>query len=116
MLAKLFGMSSVLQITPDQVKTRLEGKPKPFLLDVRQPEEYRSEHIPGAHLIPLNELSGRIKELPHDREIICVCYSGNRSGRAASQLQSQGFQVVNLKGGMIHWNRVGFPVKSGMGR
>jgi rhodanese-related sulfurtransferase len=121
LLAKLFGSSSVSSIDPAQVQERLsppagQGKGRSFLLDVRQPDEYRAGHIAGATLIPLGELPQRMGDLPKDREIICVCRSGHRSQVAVRQLQSAGFNVVNLKGGMINWSMQRLPVKKGSGK
>ncbi len=113
LLAQLFGSSSVPSIDPGQAQARLGAKPQPYLLDVRQPDEYQAGHIPGASLIPLHELPRRIKDLPKDREIICVCRSGNRSHAATQQLKAAGYNAVNLQGGMINWSRHGLPVKKG---
>lgn len=109
---KLFG-SSVPGISAEDTVARLEQKDKPFLLDVRQPEEFRSEHIQGAKLIPLGDLRKRMNELPKNREIICVCRSGNRSSSAARELAEAGYKVANLNGGMISWMRAGLPIKKG---
>lgn len=110
---QLFGGAKIPQQNPLQVKASISQANKPFLLDVRQPEEYREGHIHGSRLIPLGELSRRMKELPKDREIICVCGSGNRSSSAARQLAAAGYKVVNLRGGMLAWDRAGLPVKKG---
>jgi rhodanese-related sulfurtransferase len=115
LFSRLLG-PSVEQINTDQMKSRLKEKRAPLLLDVRQPEEYFSGHINGAKLIPLSELSQRIAELPRNREIICVCRSGNRSNVAARKLVSAGFNALNLQGGMIAWGRAGNPIKRGFGK
>lgn len=111
-ITKLFGTPAA-RISPVEAQAKLTQKAKPYLLDVRQPEEYRSGHINGAKLIPLGELSWHINELPKDREIICVCRSGNRSMSATRQLSAAGFNVANLNGGMIAWARAGLPIKKG---
>ncbi len=117
LLAKLFGGGTpVPSVDPDQAQARLNTKPQPFLLDVRQPEEYREGHIAGATLIPLGDLPRKLDQLPRDREIICVCRSGNRSHSATRQLQAAGLQAVNLQGGMSAWTRHGLPVKKGASR
>jgi rhodanese-related sulfurtransferase len=54
-----------------------------------------------------------MQELPREREIVCVCRSGNRSSSAARQLSAAGFKAANLRGGMIAWRRAGLPVKKG---
>lgn len=92
---------------------KLRAKPAPLVLDVRQAEEFKTGHIQGATLIPLNELSARLNQLPRDREIICVCASGSRSGTATRQLMGAGYNAVNLRGGMNDWQRAGLPVKRG---
>ncbi len=111
-LHQLFG-SPVPQLDPQSAKTKLDASPQPFLLDVREPDEYQIGHIPGAVLIPLGELQRRIHELPRDREIICVCHSGHRSGAATQHLVSAGYPAVNLAGGMLGWARHGLPIKRG---
>lgn len=112
LLTRLLGKPPAA-LGPEEARAKLNQKDKPFILDVRQPDEFQVSHIPGARLIPLNELPGRIDELPKQREIICVCRSGNRSASAVRQLSAAGLQAVNLSGGMIAWTRAGYPVKKG---
>ncbi len=111
-ISRLFH-SPVTSIGPSEAKQKLDQKPKPFLLDVRQPEEFRSGHIPGAKLIPLGELEQRLNEVPKSQEILCVCHSGNRSRSASIRLIKAGYTVVNLRGGMIAWARAGQKVTKG---
>jgi len=74
------------------------------LLDVRQPKEYESEHLPGAKLIPLPDLGPRIHELNAERPTIVYCAIGGRSRIAAQMLASKGFkEVYNLSGGIKAW-------------
>ena len=76
------------------------------LVDVRHPEEYLDEHIPGSKLIPLPELESRIFELPPDRELVFYCRSGVRSMAAASlALEAEVTQkpIYNLTGGILAW-------------
>jgi rhodanese-related sulfurtransferase/rubrerythrin len=74
------------------------------LIDVRQPSEYRQEHIPGAALIPLGELDWRLYELDRGKPVFIYCTSGVRSQAAASVLVRAGFaEVYNLEGGMDAW-------------
>ncbi len=113
--AKLFGQSSA-DLTAVEAHTRLSEANPPYLLDVREPHEYHDGHIAGAHLLPLGELGKRLQELPVDREILCVCRSGSRSGRAARQLNSAGLTAINLKGGMIGWQQAGLSVRKGKAR
>lgn len=108
----LFGSSSDT-LNPADVKARLDAPQPPFILDVRQPDEFKGGHIAGAKLIPLSELQSRLAELPADREIVCVCRSGSRSGVATSQLNRAGYTALNLRGGMMGWQMAGLPVKKG---
>jgi rhodanese-related sulfurtransferase len=108
----LFG-KPVLTINALELNERLKNGKRPIVIDVRQPDEYRSGHIIGAKLIPLNKLSSRMKELPQSREIVCVCASGNRSGSATRMLVKAGYNAVNMKGGMLSWRRANLPVKKG---
>jgi len=112
-LTQLFG-SPAPSLTAAELQEKLKNGKPPFILDVRQPEEFREAHIGGAKLIPLGELHGRQQELPKDREIVCVCASGSRSSSAARQLAVAGFNVINLKGGMFLWQRTALPVKKGI--
>jgi phage shock protein E len=104
------------QLEPAQVQEKIKHSPRPYLLDVRTPQEYRQEHISGAELIPLDELTSRVNRLPKEREIICICESGSRSIVAAHRLNSMGYKVSNMKGGMNRWTRAGLPTKSGPGK
>jgi glyoxylase-like metal-dependent hydrolase (beta-lactamase superfamily II) len=74
-----------------------------LVLDVREPAEVAEWAIPGAVNVPVGELSVRLSDLPHDREIVVVCASGSRSALAADQLAHQGFRVANLRRGMAAW-------------
>ncbi len=75
------------------------------LLDVRQPAEYRSAHIPGGTLIPLPELPERVTELDPEKPVIVYCASGGRSKVAAQALLYRGFkEVYNLNGGIKAWH------------
>ncbi|MFQ5974179.1 MAG: FAD-dependent oxidoreductase, partial [Alphaproteobacteria bacterium] len=71
-----------------------------LLLDVREPSEFKGEHLPGAVNIPLGELRGRLDELPAGREIWVCCGVGQRAYYATRALRQRGFTVKNLPGGM----------------
>ena len=70
------------EITPVELKTKLDAGETPFILDVREPNEYQINRIAGSTLIPLGELPRRYQELPRDREIIAQCKMGGRSAKA----------------------------------
>ncbi|QRG67747.1 rhodanese-like domain-containing protein [Brevibacillus choshinensis] len=91
-------------ITTEQVESRLSKDPGIQLIDVRNPDEYEVGHIPGAKLIPLPELPARINEIDQSREVIFICRSGNRSGKACEYLTQLGFaNLNNMVGGMLAW-------------
>lgn len=111
-LKSLFG-SDATNLNTQEAKARIDSDEPLLILDVRQPDEFRSGHIDGAKLIPLNELPRRMNELPQNVEILCVCRSGSRSSAATSQLNSAGYKAINLRGGMVGWQMAGLPVKKG---
>lgn len=100
-------------LSAKDAKARIDTDKALFVLDVRQPDEFREGHIAGAKLIPLNELPNRLNELPKDREVLCVCRSGARSSAAAGQLSRAGYTAINMQGGMIAWQQAGLPIKKG---
>lgn len=84
-----------------------------FVLDVREPAEFRDGHIVDAVLIPLGELDKRAAELTaqKDTPVIVVCGSGVRSAQAIRILSKHGFtQLQNLKGGMNAWRKANLPI------
>jgi rhodanese-related sulfurtransferase len=82
-----------------------------FVLDVRQPDEFAEAHVPGAVLIPLNELAARQDELPTDRPLLVVCANGPRSARAVEALRAAGYDATNVVGGTSAWIDADFPVE-----
>ncbi len=114
-LSSLF--STVESIDPEPARELMGPSGGATFLDVRQPKEYERGHIPGAVLIPLKELGGRLQELDRSRPIVVYCASGVRSSAAARILKGAGFEkVYNLKGGMKAWegHRASGPVEFGM--
>ncbi|PTL84907.1 rhodanese-like domain-containing protein [Vitiosangium sp. GDMCC 1.1324] len=82
-------------------------------VDVREPAEFDGllGHIAGTELVPLRTVETAAERWPRDAELVLVCRSGGRSGKAAAQLASKGFsRVMNLRGGMLAWNEAGLPV------
>ena len=94
----------VPEISPRELKARLDRGDDLFILDVREPHEFQICNL-GGHLIPLGELSRRVNELDSSREIVAHCRSGKRSAEAVEFLRSAGFRkVLNLKGGILAWS------------
>ncbi len=115
-ISKFLNQPTITQLEPAEVQVRVSQTPRPFLLDVRTPGEYKQAHISGAELIPLDELAEKMARIPKGREIICVCESGSRSSAAARHLNAEGYQVSNLRGGMSRWVRAGLPIKTGLAK
>jgi adenylyltransferase/sulfurtransferase len=96
----------VEEITPRELKSLLDhgNGNAPFVLDVRNPEEYEISRIQGTTLIPLPELPERLNELDRTRPMVVHCKSGARSARAVALLKDAGFtDVKNLAGGILAW-------------
>lgn len=81
-----------------------------YLLDVREYQEWIVGHVDRAVHIPMGEVVGRVAELPRDRRIICICRSGNRSGRVTAWLVEQGYDATNMAGGVQRWAAAGHPL------
>src|SRR5580698_547905 len=92
-------------ITPKEVKERLDRGDKFQFIDVREPHEYQICSIPGTKLIPLGELPKRLNELDPNVELVAHCKSGVRSGKAIDLLKQSGFKKLrNMKGGILAWS------------
>lgn len=93
-----------LEISSVELKQRLDRGDALKIVDVREPNEYQINRIPGSQLIPLGEVPRRYAELNPEDEIVVQCKSGARSAKAADYLRSVGFKrVLNLKGGILDW-------------
>lgn len=88
-------------------------RPRPQLLDVREPWEVATCVLPGSRTIPMGDVPARFDSLDPERPVVCICHHGMRSLRVAMFLQGRGFpQVWNLNGGIDAWAREvdpGFP-------
>jgi adenylyltransferase/sulfurtransferase len=95
---------SGLDIDVEALGPRLARESPPFLLDVRSPQEWAICRLPGAVLIPVEQLETRLDEVEREREIVVYCHSGMRSAMAAKLLRGQGYdRVRNLAGGIDAW-------------
>ena len=97
-------VNNTTEITAVELKQRLDRGDKLKIVDVREPNEYQINRIPGSELIPLGDIPKRFNELDPDEEIVVQCKMGGRSAKAADFLRSVGFKrVLNLKGGILDW-------------
>lgn len=84
------------------------------VVDVRRPDEFAQAHVPGARLIPMEELGERLHEIPRDRRVYVICAVGSRSLAAAEALTSAGWDAVSVSGGTVQWLEEGRPVLTGL--
>ncbi len=96
-------MEPYAEITPEDLKRRLDAGTAPALLDVREPWEHDLGALPGARLIPVDQLGFRVDEVEPDREIVVYCHHGIRSAAAVQWLRAQGIPALNLRGGIDAW-------------
>ncbi len=97
--------ATVQLVDHDEALAILDGDPDALLIDVRTEEEFKSGHIEGALLLPIDQLQARLSELPQDKAtpLVVYCRSGNRSATAAQILLQAGFSQVYDLGGIIDW-------------
>lgn len=91
------------EITSNEVAVKLAEKKNLHIIDVREADEVAQGKIPGSLNIPLGLLEFRMHELDKSVEYTIVCHSGGRSGMATQMLESHGYKVVNMTGGMLAW-------------
>ncbi|ANJ67467.1 hypothetical protein A9404_08780 [Halothiobacillus diazotrophicus] len=92
---------------------RLIGREQVVLIDVREPDEFRGEHIKGAQHIPLGSLPTKLTDLEKHKadQVLLYCRSGNRSSAAANMMVKAGFtNVGHLAGGIMAWKAENYPV------
>jgi rhodanese-related sulfurtransferase len=94
------------EISPQDLKARLDRSEAPLLLDVRQDWETQLCRLPNSVHIPIEELELRVEELSPQDSIVVYCHQGVRSAAVAEYLRSLGFRdVQNLSGGLDLWAR-----------
>ncbi len=96
--------TSLPEITPRELKQKLDENESVILLDVREQSEYDIVHLEDAQLIPLNTLPYNIEKIPTDQEIVVYCHHGQRSLYATAYLHQNGYtDAKNLIGGIDQW-------------
>ncbi len=84
-----------------------------YILDVREPHEWLDSHVDGSVHVPMQTLPDRVDELPRDRTITVLCAVGGRSAHVTAWLLEQGFDAVNVDGGIYAWREAGRPIVPG---
>jgi rhodanese-related sulfurtransferase len=80
------------------------------LLDVREDDEWTAGHAPQALHIPMGQVADRLAELPADANLYVVCRLGGRSAKVTAYLNANGWDAVNVDGGMRSWADTGRPL------
>jgi len=95
--------TGVPEITVEELKKKLDARDDLFILDVREPHEYKICNLNG-YLVPLNDLPKRVSELDPSKDMVVHCRSGGRSAKAVEFLQKAGYaKAKNLAGGILAW-------------
>jgi rhodanese-related sulfurtransferase len=96
---------SDLEITPQEVKSRLDRGDKLLLVDVREPWEHATCRIEGAELIPMGTIPANLQKLDSDEDVIFYCHHGMRSLDVANWLRTQGVaHAKSMAGGIDRWS------------
>ncbi|MFH5211106.1 rhodanese-like domain-containing protein [Antrihabitans sp. NCIMB 15449] len=82
------------------------------LLDVREADEWELGHAPSAVHIPMGDVPARFGEIDPDAQLYVICRQGGRSARVVEYLQQVGYESVNVRGGMVAWQKAGLPLVS----
>jgi rhodanese-related sulfurtransferase len=95
------------EVTPEEVKSKLDAKETLMLLDVREPWEFEAAHIDGAKLMPMGDVPSRAhQELGPEDHVVVVCHHGVRSMNVTVWLRQQGFEKAqSMRGGIDAWSR-----------
>lgn len=100
------------RISVDEAKSRLDRGGDCVVIDVRKPNEYQNGHVPGAKLIPVDDVLKRQAEIPRDKDVLFVCAVGQRSALACEYAAALGFtRIFNIEGGTEGWIKRGFAVE-----
>ena len=94
-----------LEISPQEVKNKIDNKEDFIFLDVREESEYKTSHIKGTILVPIGELDERLSEMDNKKEVIAHCHHGYRSMQAAMFLRRLGYKAKSMKGGIALWSK-----------
>lgn len=96
----------VKSIDWQEAQKMIDNDPDVLLLDVRQPKEYKTAHVPGSTLIPMGELDDRLSEIELDKPTLIYCASGGRSRVVAQMLSGKGYEnLYNVSGGIHAWGK-----------
>ncbi|MBA2445725.1 MAG: rhodanese-like domain-containing protein [Nocardioidaceae bacterium] len=102
--------NQTLEVDIDQVAAERD---KAVVVDVREPGEFVQGHVPGAVLMPMEQMASRMAELDRNTPVYVICASGNRSKAMTDLLRAAGFDARSVTGGTQAWINSGRPVEEG---
>jgi rhodanese-related sulfurtransferase len=97
------------EITPSD----LQAIDSPRIIDVREDDEWAEAHVDGTTHVPMSTLTENLDKIPDDSTVYVLCHSGGRSARVTDYLEQQGYDAVNIVGGITAWHQSGLPVVFG---
>ena len=104
----------VPELTVAQAKTNIDKRSYKVILDVREPNEFRAGHVPGAVNVPRGLLEFQVSGKVPDKStaLLVYCKTGGRGALAGQTLQNMGYKnVTNMDGGWVGWEKAGYPVE-----
>ena len=110
-----YGEAAVARnLNPQEAYKMVAQRGDLYLLDVRTPGEYQQARLEGARLIPIDQFTKRLAEVPKNRPILVYCAVGSRSAQVVNYLARQGYpEIYNLYGGIYSWSQNGLPILKG---
>lgn len=102
---------AAVPVAPEVLAAELEARRVPLLLDLRSAEEFAAGRIPGAVLIPHDQLAARLVELGAPGEVVVYCRTGRRVGLVREVLEGAGFRVRELDGSFTAWQERELPIE-----
>jgi rhodanese-related sulfurtransferase len=112
-ISRMDGEPTVAQIGVSDLPAQFG--PTAVLLDVREDDEWARGHAAHAQHIPMGEMPARLDEISRSSTLYVVCKAGGRSAKVADFLARNGFEPINVNGGMLAWAEAGRPVVSADG-
>jgi len=98
-----------VDLDPDRARALIDSG-EVQLVDVREPREWDAGRIPGARHVELEQLAAEAESIDREQPVLFYCRVGARSGMAANAFRRAGYDAYSLDGGLVEWDRRGFPI------
>jgi len=86
-----------------------------MMIDVREISEWNHGHAPGAFHLPMSLIQEHLHKVPKDTDVVICCRSGSRSSAVVAFLLKNGYNAINMRGGMAAWHSHGLPIVNSNG-